>query len=265
MSDDQGPSSNNINLTNAWTLLHRTVDQQLETARGLIRHTTAKGDMAESAWIKVLCDWLPTRYTVGSGFVVDSNDSSSLQIDILIYDRHFTPLVFPAGSDHVVVPAESVYAVLEAKQELSATNIAEAADKVESVRQLARHPGPLHTQKGLEEAKPIHRILGGIVAFDSDWAPPIGEVLSTNLKKQRAFRTLDFACAARHGTARLEAEPNGDEEPQYEISIGKTAVTRFLFQLIAGLQTLGSVPPVDYPRYAAYLPSDDSDEPLSGP
>jgi hypothetical protein len=43
--------------------------------------------------------------------VVDSNGDFSQQIDVLVFDRQYSPLIFEYEGQ-TVIPAESVYAVL---------------------------------------------------------------------------------------------------------------------------------------------------------
>ena len=76
----------------------------------------AVGDGTELSWKNMLTAFLPSRYSVAKGFVVDSQNRCSKQIDIIIYDRNFSPLLWELGG-HQFIPAESVYAVFEVKQE----------------------------------------------------------------------------------------------------------------------------------------------------
>ncbi|MDQ1565705.1 MAG: hypothetical protein QOF96_585 [Actinomycetota bacterium] len=80
-------------------------------------HSTTKGDNAELNWLKMLRDFLPQRYQVESAFVVDVNDSVSEQLDVVIYDSQYSPLLFKHEGG-LYIPAESVYGVFEVKPEL---------------------------------------------------------------------------------------------------------------------------------------------------
>ena len=55
---------------------------------------------------------LPSRYQVEKAFIVDINGELSEQIDIVIFDHHYCPLLFNLDGA-VYIPAESVYAVLK--------------------------------------------------------------------------------------------------------------------------------------------------------
>ncbi len=71
-------------------------------------HPTTKGDNAEFNWLKMLRDFLPNRYEVDSAFVVDVNDRVSDQLDVVIHDAQYPPLLFKHEGG-LYVPAESVW------------------------------------------------------------------------------------------------------------------------------------------------------------
>jgi hypothetical protein len=89
----------------------------LQTERRVSTHPGAKEDSAQLNWKAMLDDHLPSRYRVAKGFVIDSHGGVSDEIDLVVYDRQYSPLLF--NRDGILyVPAESVYAVLEVKQQL---------------------------------------------------------------------------------------------------------------------------------------------------
>jgi hypothetical protein len=110
---------------------------ELREVRAVHDHPTAKGDGTELHWLELLQNRLPARYRAERAFVVDAYGDRSEQIDIVIHDRQFCPMLLDtAGGLHI--PAESVYAVLEVKQDLSKKQIAYAGEKIRSVRRLHR-------------------------------------------------------------------------------------------------------------------------------
>jgi hypothetical protein len=117
--------------------LHKDIHNRLHTAREVVGHPVLKGDAAETIWLTMLSNYLPERYRASRAVVVDSNGTFSHQIDIVIFDRQYSPFVFHQdGLD--VIPAESVYAVFEAKQVITAEEISYAQEKAASVRALHR-------------------------------------------------------------------------------------------------------------------------------
>jgi hypothetical protein len=98
--------------------LQQSVESELRRARSALGHPTEKGDASESVWIDVLNAHLPRRYEARKAHVVDSRGAFSEQIDVVIHDRQYSPLVFRL-KESFIVPVESVYAVFEAKQDLT--------------------------------------------------------------------------------------------------------------------------------------------------
>jgi hypothetical protein len=129
--------SKHVSLRNLFLDLQAQMIATLTTNRKAITHPSTKGDAAEVHWLKMLEDYLPARYWATKAFVLDSNGDLSQQIDIVIYDRQYSPFLF--NQDQVrYVPAESVYAIFEVKQTLNLANLRYAAEKAQSVRRLYR-------------------------------------------------------------------------------------------------------------------------------
>lgn len=89
----------------------------LGIAPASIRHGGAIGEASEAKWAAVLKEFLPSRYGVTKGFAIDSSGEISDQIDLLIYDSQYTPLLVRISDSDLLVPVEAVYAVFEVKQE----------------------------------------------------------------------------------------------------------------------------------------------------
>ncbi len=79
--------------------------------------------------------------------MIDSTGTTSDQIDLVVYDRQYTPLLYNQAGQ-MYVPAEAVYAVAEVKQTLSKDHIAYAGAKGESVRKLRSILGADHSRWG---------------------------------------------------------------------------------------------------------------------
>lgn len=234
-------------MTAEWSLgvlfadFHDKIQRELRTARKL-GHPTDMGDASEQIWNDVLNHYLPKRYEARKGFVVDSRGIFSQQIDVIIHDRQYSPFVFSfKGTD--IVPAESVYAVFEAKQELTADYVRYAMTKTASVRRLHRTTLAVQTIDGLSRPKPLHHIIAGTLTLSASWSPPLGQTLLGHLR-QDAEGTLDIGCIADAGWY----DRTGDRD--YLLHTDDKPATRFLFELIAQLQTIGTVPMLDVRAYA---------------
>lgn len=234
-------------MTTEWSLavlfadFHNKIQGELRTARKL-GHPTDKGDASEQVWNDVLNHYLPKRYEARKGFIVDSRGTFSQQIDVIIHDRQYSPFVFSfKGTD--IVPAESVYAVFEAKQELTADHVRYAMSKADSVRRLHRTSLAAQTIDGLSRPKPLHHILSGTLTLSATWSPPLGQTLLGHLQ-QDAEGTLDIGCIADAGWY----DRTGERD--YVLHDVDKPATRFLFELIAQLQTIGTAPMLNIRTYA---------------
>jgi hypothetical protein len=225
--------------------LHGEISVRLERSRSAIGHPVAKGDATEGIWIELLKTYLPERYRVDKAFVIDSTDSTSQQIDIVIYDRQYTPLIFKE-KDTLVIPAEGVYAVFRAKQSIDAAQVDYAARKIASVRALHRTSLPIPSAGGIQLAKTPGDIIGGLLTFESEWSPPMGEPLRNALVTADAIASLDLGCVAAHG---IFMKNDG----KHVIEADQRAATAFFLELIARLQSIATVPMIDVRAYAKFL------------
>jgi len=228
--------------------LHDDIQNRLQIARKSFAHPGTKGDASEGVWLEMLKTYLPERYRVDKAFVVDSMGVFSEQIDVVVYDRQYSPFIFQYQGQ-TIVPAESVYAIFEAKQTINANYVAYARKKVASVRKLHRTSLPIPYAKGTYPAKPLIPILGGILTFESDWMPCYGDPLwnalgDGNVEEDR----LNIGCVAAHGHFMWEQALS-----KYEFSKEGKPATAFLFKLISMLQFSGTVPMIDISAYAEWL------------
>src|SRR5207247_1078433 len=107
------------------------------------------------------------RYQAATAHVVDSKGVFSEQIDVVIFDRQYSPFIF-RYEGQTIIPAESVYAVFEAKQTINAAQVGYAQHKVASVRALHRTSLPIPYARGTYPPKPLIQIYGGLLAFESE-------------------------------------------------------------------------------------------------
>lgn len=225
--------------------LHEDVEARLSLARRSFAHAPTKGDASEHVWLELFKTYLPQRYSAETAHVVDSEGNFSEQIDVVIFDRHYTPFIFKFEGQ-IIIPSESVYAVFEAKQTINAQLVAYARAKAVSVRKLTRTSLPIPHAGGIYEPKPLHPILAGILTFESEWSPPLGAPLTTALETGGQADSLDLGCIAAHGVFYRIGQ-------SYSPVPEKKAATSFLLELIARLQELATVPMIDIRAYARWL------------
>jgi len=225
------------------------MEAALSANRRVMPHEGEKGAATELRWREMLSRYLPRRYSVASGFVIDHLDGVSEQIDVIIHDAQFSPFLFQAGTS-CFVPAESVYAVFDVKQEISKARLAETGKKVASVRRLKRTSGKIYDYKGNlpkdgkdPESQPI---LGGILAITCHWKrDPFGRHFKNALTALPAVpieddHRLDLGVALSAGAFEVVSSP-GD----LIIYDQSTALVGFFMALIRKLQPLGTALAMD--------------------
>ena len=223
---------------------------QLRTARAHIGHPGDKGAVSEGEWLGLLRNFLPSRYCVDKATVIDSQGGTSESIDLVVYDRHHSPLVFEQGG-FLFLPAEAVYAVFEVKQSLDAAHVAYAASKAASVRRLHRTSAPVNDIRGQTPVKqPIH-ILAGLLTTDVGWArDSAAQHLQRHLERLDNYHHLDLVCAADSHGFEISRDERGTT---LQSSAPDTGLVFFLFTFLQRLQQLGTVAPIDFGAYRGAL------------
>jgi len=227
--------------------LHEDIQQRLATVRKTMAHPGTKGDASENVWITMLDKYLPERYRAATAHVVDSLGNFSEQIDVVVFDRQYSPFIF-TYENAMIIPAESVYAVFEAKQTADAGLVSYAQKKVASVRKLNRTSLPIPHAGGMYPAKPLIPILGGLLTFESEWSPALGQSFERALSADLGDGRLDIGCVAAHGHFFFDQTTS-----KYKFVNENKPATAFLFKLIAQLQFSGTVPMIDVEAYGQWL------------
>jgi len=239
---------NHIPLRTLFTNLQKQMRAKLDSARECILHQGVKGDTSEECWREMLSSYLPKRYSVDKAFVIDHKGRQSDQIDVVIYDRQYSPFIFRQDSA-IFVPAESVYAVIEAKQELDKGMIEYAAEKAHSVRRLQRTNANFMSAHGAMKRSDVFPIAAGIVALSSTWKPPLGKAFQKTITAIAAepLQRLDFGCAVNGGAFDISYSKTG--QPSIACSGGPMTLMEFFLKLLSRLQGLGTVPAIEIAKY----------------
>ncbi len=262
-----------IDLKELFYGLQKQMLTSLNVEREHIRHPGSKGDATEQRWIDFLRTYLPDRYKVDKAIVIDSMGNISEQIDIVIYDAIYTPFIFKQDG-FMYIPAESVYAVFEVKQDLK-ENIEYAAHKVESVRKLQRTSVEMVASGKRLPARALTKILGGILTTTSSYQDY--NTIKKHLKKLNGYQTLDLGCLCDSGSFFVnyrEDVPAGidiskgiadiQENRKYiehvyksreimddgiKFSDKNVSLFTFFLQLVSCLKSIGTVPAIDINEY----------------
>lgn len=231
-------------LPEIYRALQGQLEAQLSASRNAVRHPGAVGDGTESNWLSMLQAHLPHRYQAERGFVIDSRGQQSEQLDVVIFDHQYTPLLYNRDAQRVI-PAESVYAVLEVKQALDKAHMEYAGAKAASVRGLHRTSATIVHAGGTHDPVEPKPIVAGVLTTYCSWKPPFGEPFMQVIREAHEDLRLDIGCCARAGGF----DAVHGEEVSVETSPQETALAFFFFRLLRRLQQIGTVPAMDYTAY----------------
>jgi hypothetical protein len=217
----------------------------LTSGRDVISHAPTKGRSAELRWVDMLRQFLPNRYAVDSAFVVDADGRVSEQMDVVVYDCQYSPLLFQDEAG-LYIPAESVYAAFEVKQDLSKEHIEYAGGKVASVRALDRTSAEIPHAGGMYAPKEQHEIVGGLLTLGSEWTPCMGEPFESAIRAASLQERLDLGCALSCGSFEILQAEDG---LSIETCGSELGLMFFILRLFRRLQRIGTVPAIDIGRY----------------
>lgn len=181
--------------------------------------------------------------------MLDADGERSDFIDVVIHDSHYCPLLFEEGGQKFI-PAESVYAAFEIKQNLDRNQVVYASAKGASVRRLRRTSASFVNSGAAQPARELFEIVTGVLCLESDWKPPFGDPFKRALKDGAQHSTIDLGCVLRHGA--FEVTWTGGE-PMLDISSPDASLMFFLMRLFGCLQQLGTVPAIDLAEYGRTL------------
>lgn len=88
---------------------------QTNRIRAGSEHTVIKGTSIEVVIRRILTEYLPNNFAIGTGQVVNNQDEISPQVDVLIYDANTFPRLAVNEDLSVIVCCECVLAAIECK------------------------------------------------------------------------------------------------------------------------------------------------------
>lgn len=178
--------------------ISRELKHNFEKRARLIPHSGEKGEGREAGLRQILKTYLPGRFGVDTGFVVDSDWEESLQIDIIIYDENYTP-VFEIVQGKRFFPCESVVAVGEVKSAINSEELEDSFDKIKSVKRLDRFGNPSIVGSGkhigkLDRQEFRDQIIGFIFTGDSMTAENLSESYMEQLESRERYLWPNIYC-----------------------------------------------------------------------
>lgn len=105
--------------------------------QGQIEHAGERGKQREAAVTAFLAKYLPKKYALGTGHVIDQKGDVSKQCDIVIYDAFNCPLLL-VEEGYRIFPPEAVFGVIEVKSVFDAATTSESVQAIQSVKRLER-------------------------------------------------------------------------------------------------------------------------------
>lgn len=108
---------------------------EVDSINTLFHHQGVKGEGNETVLRDLITQFIPKRYGVGTGVVIDRFGNQSRQCDIVIYDTFHYPSLLSLATVHLF-PIDIVYATIEVKTTLDSGSAQEALNNIASVRNL---------------------------------------------------------------------------------------------------------------------------------
>jgi len=208
----------------------------------LLEHPVTKGEQCESAWIDFFRSFLPSKYAVDKGFVFDAQGNVSEQIDIIIYEALYSPLIFGTDAGEKFITAESVYAVFDSKPKIDKTTLEYTNKKISSVVALIRSSRSVINAGKIVPPRDLTHIIGGILAVDS---------VKNKIIKQHISNTpyIDVGCAIK-ATAFIAHRDKGGLISSLDFSTQEESVLAFFYIILDSLYKLGTVAGIDIRDYS---------------
>lgn len=239
----------------------RQLRSEVDFINSLFEHQGVKGEGNELALRELLTKFIPKRFGIGTGVVVDREGNISRQCDIIIYDTQLYPSLLSMSSVHMF-PVDLVYATIEIKTTLTAQTSKDALQNIASVRRL----------KYIEaEFADFHTTQGGGAISIVKTTPPIGIVFAYNseakndttikkwftpTKPSEAHLYPSLACSLDFGMAGFSAvfedgslsgfadQPSDDLRPVFSI----LPLARAREGLIGEIKSIADVQYVKFPQ-----------------
>ncbi len=145
-----------------FTKFYESVNNELMAIKDRVRSLIGNANWGEDGEYKeailknVISKFLPKKYSMGTGFVINKNKIITNQIDIIIYDNSF-PVLFSEG-DFVVVLADSVKAIIEVK-----TSIRSTMELIEIIKKCEENAKKIEINFALSQ-----KIFNGIFSYECE-------------------------------------------------------------------------------------------------
>jgi hypothetical protein len=172
------------------------------------RHSGIRGDERAAAVAQFFRDHLPSTIGVSKGEAIDYADNRTGQLDIVIYDADMAAPI-SSQAENVLIPAESLLAVIEVKTLLSQDELNKcyaAAAKIRQLRPFKEHFVSARDQ-GRAATDGTHRCLYVVFAFETnisqkDWLQAEYKRIKTAAIKPHRLSLVDAVIVLDRGMVR---------------------------------------------------------------
>ena len=198
------------NLSIAANQLHRHYATLIKGYIHPINHSVSKGDAREHGWRELFRRFLPAKYSVKSGFIVDAHGNRSSQVDCIIF-RNDTAIELYAENDQTVVPVEVVFAAFEIKPDIQKNSLNYANDMALSISNLCLSNVSASKSSSFSsddtttmsaDGQVITGLLADKIASTRKWkCISFTNFLKTKNVKLQVFMTIDDGCVETLKTA----------------------------------------------------------------
>ena len=156
--------------------IHGQINSKVQQINQLFNHNGLKGEGNEHVIRDLIRDFLPKKYGIGSGIIIDKNGNQSRQCDIIIYDNHNYPELLSMSSSKFY-PIDIVYLFIEVKTTLNKNQSKISIQNIDSVLKLDYIKELFRTTP----TEPIGKDISKTILFEERQStPPIGIVFSYN-------------------------------------------------------------------------------------
>lgn len=121
-----------------YTGVLKRLKAEIDLLNDIIPHALTKGQNNEESLKNVIKNLIPSKYSIGSGIIIDSFGERSRQCDIIIYDNTTYPNLFNQSSNSIF-PVETVIACIEIKTYIDDEILNDVTLNTESLRKLKHY------------------------------------------------------------------------------------------------------------------------------
>jgi hypothetical protein len=130
-------------------------------------HMGGRGTLREDAFGDFLRMHLPKKYKVGKGEIFTSENRSSGQLDVILYDEQNCPS-FLQSESRGVFPVEAIYGAISVKSDLTSQELEDAYANIASLKSIIPKNPVWHTSnQGFKTATNSPTPVTGVFAYKS--------------------------------------------------------------------------------------------------